>query len=409
MKNFNEHELSTLYSKKKFQYIIDNISNNLFQKKINEKEKVFKINLVACCYVNLGMINEAVEIYKIAKKKIQNFDGPEVKYNIGIIPEDLKSTDKKIEKFLSKKLKGKISKKNLTKIANSLKINPKIKGHYHSNLGLSLINLIEILKIKRKKKIEKIYYLNPKYNSYRAEILLKQKKIILFKKEIKKILKYNSINTRLFSLISYAIQKYKIKDVNYFCKNPFDYVKKFNLINEKKITLDLIKNVNYFISKQSKNDSYEPGSIFQGYKSVGNFFNSNNPEINKLNKIFIKKVKDYLKFYQNYKEPFIKKFPEKRIFKGWYIRLKKGGGIDYHIHNSWLSAVFYSKIPDKNDTGTLDLSLANWGFKKEKNFFSKISPRVGDLIFFPSSLPHRVSKFNKNKFRISIAFDVVPI
>jgi len=308
MINFYKKELSELYSKKKYQDIINKINNRLFQKKFTEKEKVFKVNLIACSYINLGMINEAVEIYKIAKKKIKNFDGPEVKYNIGILPENLQTSDKKIKKFLTKKFKGKISKKNIIEITNSLKINPKIKGLYHSNLGLSLINIIKIFKLINNKKNERIYYLNPKYNSYRAEKLLKQKKIDLFKKEVKKILKYNSINTRLFSLISYAIQKYKINGINYFCKNPLNYVKKFNLLDEKKISLNLIKKINDFISDQKKHDSYEPGSVFLGFKSVGNLFESDNKEMKNLNKVFIKKVSDYLELYQDNKETFIKKW-----------------------------------------------------------------------------------------------------
>lgn len=46
MINFNEKKLLKSYSEKKYQDIIDKISNKLFQNKFSEKEKVFKVNLI---------------------------------------------------------------------------------------------------------------------------------------------------------------------------------------------------------------------------------------------------------------------------------------------------------------------------------------------------------------------------
>ena len=99
---------------------------------------------------------------------------------------------------------------------------------------------------------------------------------------------------------------------------------------------------------------------------------------------------------------------KKKIIKSWYVRIKKGGGIEYHIHNSWLSAVMYTQLPRKVKGGKLDLSIINWGFKKEKKFIRTVNPALGKLVIFPSSLPHKVSKFNHNKYRVSIAFDIIP-
>ena len=45
--------------------------------------------------------------------------------------------------------------------------------------------------------------------------------------------------------------------------------------------------------------------------------------------------------------------PNKKKMKGWYIRIKRGGGIGYHIHNSWLSGVFYSRVPRNIKNGKL--------------------------------------------------------
>ena len=407
-----EKNLLHNYKYKKYSIIIDSLKNEWSKKKYNEKQKIFYVNLLACCYVNLNKIKEALVAYKKANKFINKFDGPEVKYNLGILPDNIKLVDLRINSFFRNELKKKLKIKTekLEDLINSLKIDPNIKGACHSNLGLTLINLNKIFnKIKNKKTLpDDIFYLNQKYNSYRAEILLKNKKITLFKKEVKKILKYNPINMRLFSLLSFAMQKYRIKNINYFCSNPLEYVKEFDLLKKGVLNLKFIKKINKFINDTKNYDSFEPGSIFLGYKSVGNLFDSKNKSIIKLKNIFKDKIKEYINFYKLKNDNYIKKFPQKNILKGWYIRLKKGGGIDYHIHNSWLSAVFYLSLPIQNNGGTLDLSIINWNFKKEKKFSKSIIPTIGKLVIFPSSLPHRVSKFKKNKFRISIAFDVIP-
>ena len=46
-------------------------------------------------------------------------------------------------------------------------------------------------------------------------------------------------------------------------------------------------------------------------------------------------------------------------------------------------------------------------FKKEKRFLDNIIPVEGKLVLFPSSMPHKVAKFN-NTDRVSIAFDIIP-
>ena len=199
-----------------------------------------------------------------------------------------------------------------------------------------------------------------------------------------------------------------MKDLIYFCDNPFDYVVELDLLKEKIITKRNLEKINLIIKSHSKFDSFQPGSIYSGYKSVGNLFDIQHQEIQKLKNEFAKHVKKYLNFFRFKDDNYIKKFPKNNIIKSWYVRIKRGGGIDYHIHNSWLSAVFYTKLPDELKGGKLELSIINWGFKKEKKFYRSISPKLGKLIIFPSSLPHKVSTFNSNKYRISIAFDIIP-
>ena len=109
----------------------------------------------------------------------------------------------------------------------------------------------------------------------------------------------------------------------------------------------------------------------------------------------------------------IKKFPKKYELNAWYISLKKGGEVTSHIHDGWLSGVFYVKIPKQKKQFNGDIELTtrydhlplNNKFQKTKT----LNIVSGDLLLFPSSLPHRVLPFNSNKERLSIAFDMKPM
>ena len=400
-------KLLKYYNDKNYSLIINLLENNCFKNKNLKENKIFNVNILACSYINIKEINKALNLYKIAIEKIKNFDGPQIFYNIGILPENIVQTDKLFKSYINKNFNKKLNKKELNILTNSLKINPNLKGAFHSNLGLSLINLIKISKKIKKSKFEEIFYLNYKYNSYRAEMLLKKRDFKEFKNEVRKIIRYNSVNMRLFSILSYAIQKYKIKNINYFCKNPFDYLMQIDLKKNEVIDDKKLKKINSALKMQSQHESFQAGSIYNGYKSVGDLFDNKDIEIQSLKKIFLAAVKKYLNFYKSSNEKFIKDFPKKNMMKGWYVRIKKGGGIDYHIHNSWLSGVFYCKIPSTSKDGKLNLSIVSWEFKKEKRFLDNIIPIEGKLVLFPSSMPHKVAKFN-NTSRVSIAFDIIP-
>ena len=85
-----------------------------------------------------------------------------------------------------------------------------------------------------------------------------------------------------------------------------------------------------------------------------------------------------------------------------------------HIHDGWLSGVFYIKKVLKNKKNiNADIELSTRYQKLpiiKKNYSKKLlETNPGDLILFPSSLPHRVMPFNLNKERLSIAFDMKPI
>ena len=64
----------------------------------------------------------------------------------------------------------------------------------------------------------------------------------------------------------------------------------------------------------------------------------------------------------------------------------------------------------KSDHNTYVLSgIKNLPLFKKKQKRKTLRIKPGDLLLFPSSLPHRVIPFDMNKERLSIAFDMKPI
>lgn len=87
-----------------------------------------------------------------------------------------------------------------------------------------------------------------------------------------------------------------------------------------------------------------------------------------------------------------------------------------HVHNDIFSGVFYVKVPE----GSGRLSIINPGINlmwtgcqlsQEKNQFTaesvKIEPEEGQILLWPSYLPHSVETNDHDDERISISFNVI--
>lgn len=89
---------------------------------------------------------------------------------------------------------------------------------------------------------------------------------------------------------------------------------------------------------------------------------------------------------------------------GWGVILLTEGKQEKHIHpDSLVSGVLYLKIPkvvadSSNDQGNL--------FFPANNSLSKV-PAKGDIILFPSYLPHETKIFTSDEERICIAFNLI--
>jgi len=179
-------------------------------------------------------------------------------------------------------------------------------------------------------------------------------------------------------------------------------------IGEGKLSKKFIKVINDQINKTTltkKNDySSKLASQIKNEIKISNFFIKKN-----LSKELIKNIKKYLKKYD------AKKTKEITILNLWVVRQFKNEYNPIHYHNGQLSGVGYLKLPKnmnqnkmvrnkKNKTnGTIDF------INGQNNFLSKsiynLTPKLGDLILFPSYLMHAAYPFNIEGERRSFSFN----
>ena len=101
---------------------------------------------------------------------------------------------------------------------------------------------------------------------------------------------------------------------------------------------------------------------------------------------------------------------------GWATAMRAQGHQSAHIHpTSWLSAVYYVRVPDLVRRG--DNAHKGWiefGQPPEHYPITKesdvtfIEPVEGKLILVPSYVYHRTMPYEDDALRISIAFDFDP-
>jgi len=89
-----------------------------------------------------------------------------------------------------------------------------------------------------------------------------------------------------------------------------------------------------------------------------------------------------------------------------------------HVHGDTFSGVFYLQIPEESGKLSISNPAINrmWGgcrLTSNKNEFTaesiKIEPVEGNIIFFPSYIPHAVETNNHDEERISISFNLIAL
>ena len=217
-------------------------------------------------------------------------------------------------------------------------------------------------------------------------------------------------NRLIANLSKYASYLFNQDDQYPFCNYPFDFIYTNNIGKE-----DLINNV------LKKIDSMELSLTNQkllknGVQSSGNLFQLKSSSLNKLREVIMAEIELYKNQFSKKSEYFIENWPKDSTLKSWYINLKEGGTLDYHIHpEGWISGTVYLEVPktDEEMEGSIQFGFNNANYKFLKDLPTKtFKPKSSDIVIFPSSLSHRVNPFQATKNtdrRVSLAFDLMPI
>lgn len=102
-----------------------------------------------------------------------------------------------------------------------------------------------------------------------------------------------------------------------------------------------------------------------------------------------------------------------RFSGAWSSRMCGGGFHVNHIHNGWISSVYYVDVPEitaagRGHQGWLKFGepSADLGFRDAVRRL--VQPKPGRLVLFPSYLWHGTVPFHSDETRMTIAFDAVP-
>lgn len=218
----------------------------------------------------------------------------------------------------------------------------------------------------------------------------------------------------LATLSTHYATNFGTEDSYNFCKNAFDFVYQ-NSITElaepnSQFLKDLLNDIdNTAIEVRAQ------GMIINGKQSAGNLFKRPETSFRKLGELVKQEFINYRNRFAGADCELIKSFPQELEFtSSWYVRLRRGGFVDRHIHEvGWISGAVYLVLPkDKKDPaeGCFEYGLHGDNYpQKHDNFpVGLATPSVGDIVLFPSSLFHRTIPFNSNEERICIAFDLKP-
>ncbi len=245
--------------------------------------------------------------------------------------------------------------------------------------------------------------------------LYKLKKFDEFKQKLEPLIKQKNGSPFLATLSAHYAQNFKTQDLYNFCPSPLDFVCHEQIPelmhNDQQLIKELINDINTADIGQRKQSR-----LTAGIQSSGNLFKRKEVSFNKLSEALKKMLNEYFLRHKNEDNEFIRSFPKNIIFSSaWYVKMELGGHLTSHIHEEgWISGAVYLVIPKNSgpdgQEGAIELSNDGDEYPRLHDEFEKkvILPKVGDVIFFPSSVFHRTIPFNSKEERICIAFDVMP-
>ena len=230
-------------------------------------------------------------------------------------------------------------------------------------------------------------------------------------KRIESQLEIDSENLRIAAFASFIAKREQKDTAHNFCKNPLEFIHFSNISTH-------LENSNLFIEELIKElhnvkTSWEPHNktTHKGFQSTSNLFEKPLEKMSYLKSIIIDELDLYYAKFKNESCSLIQKWPSKKNLFGWHVILKQQGNQKVHIHPSgWLSGVIYLKVVPTlgKDEGSIEFGLSGKRYSHVDSPKLTHKPKLGDIVFFPSSLHHRTIPFTSDMDRIIVSFDLLP-
>ena len=230
-------------------------------------------------------------------------------------------------------------------------------------------------------------------------------------KRIESQLEIDSENLRIAAFASFIAKREQKDTAHNFCKNPLEFIHFSNISTH-------LENSNLFIEELIKElhnvkTSWEPHNktTHKGFQSTSNLFEKPLEKMSYLKSIIIDELDLYYSKFKNESCSLIQKWPSKKNLFGWHVILKQQGNQKVHIHPSgWLSGVIYLKVVPTlgKDEGSIEFGLSGKRYSHVDSPKLTHKPKLGDIVFFPSSLHHRTIPFTSDMDRIIVSFDLLP-
>ena len=221
----------------------------------------------------------------------------------------------------------------------------------------------------------------------------------------------DSENIRVAAIAAFLAEREKKDTAHNFCNNPIDFIHFSNISSH-------IEGANLFITEvidelRNVKTSWEPISktTRNGFQASIDVFKNPLEKMSILKSIVTDELNSYYLKFKNESCSYITKWPSEKIVSGWHVILKQQGHQGAHIHPSgWLSGVIYLKVVPSlgKHEGAIEFSLDSPNYPDNGSSRKMHQPKLGDIVFFPSSLHHRTVPFSTSMDRICISFDLLP-
>ena len=230
-------------------------------------------------------------------------------------------------------------------------------------------------------------------------------------KRIETLSEVDDENLWIAAIAAFLAEREKKDTAHNFCKNPLEFIHFSNISSH-------LEDSNLFITEVIEElhnviTIWEPDNktTRKGFQSKINLFENPLEKMSYLKSIIIDELDSYYSKFKNESCSYIQKWPSKNHLVGWHVILKQHGNQTVHIHPSgWLSGVIYLKVVPTlgKDEGAIEFGLSGNRYSHVDSPKVKYQPKLGDIVFFPSSLHHRTVPFTTDTDRISVAFDLMP-